>query len=494
MNNMSSYFLKRKKLFVERSYYPYKISLIYQNSLSLEISIKKDDFIYESEFNMENLNKKGLINMKKNRFQNKEDIMEDIIKFISILIDNNKVKIEEKYSKLFLKFPNRNEIEVFFELKLKNKNEIFKNLIKDVRFLKYNNIKRLNNNICTYYHYFLFFILFIVLIFILFLYVKQSKEIIKKNKIIEEYKINFEKIEDKIKKIEEIQIQSFNLKKINEIKIYNDKVHHLTKFPSGILISVTYNTFNIYDQNFNIKQNFKKPYNTSVSSIYIKDENNFITCYYDNSIRTWIKKKDKFDVNKIILNAHDSFIYKVIFSSNGNLISCSEDKTVKIWEENNYGYKNIITLNHSDRVYSILLLEDKNILISTGHEGTKFWNITNYKLIIHFEEAKCIFENGLKRINDDKIIVSGFIISISKQLIIKQINNLFWGKEIYVIEDKGVFLVGENINLKIYRSDNYELIQNITNTYENEINGLIQLNNHTIVSYSKSGKVQVWIY
>ena len=494
MKNMSSYFLNRKKLFVEKSYYPYKISFNSQNSLSLEISIQKDDFIYESELNMENLNKKGLIPIKKNRFQNEEDIMGEIIKFISNLIDNNKIKIEEKYSKIFLKFPNRNEIEVLFELKLKNKNEIFKNLMKDVRFLKYKNEKKLNNNICTYYHYFLFFILFIIIIFILILYEKQSKEILKKNKIIEEYENKFEQLEKKIKKIEEDQIQTFNLKKINEIKIYDDKVHHLTKFPSGFLISVTYNTFNIYDQNFNVIQNFNKPYNTSISSIYVKDDNNFITCYYDYSIKTWIKKKNKFGVNKIILRAHDSYIYKVIISSNGNLISCSGDKTVKIWEEYNNGYNNVITLNHSESVNSILLLEDKNILISTGKEGTKFWNITNYNLIIHFEKPKCIYENGLKRIDDDKIIVGGFIISITKQKIIKQIDNLYWGKEIYVIEDKGVFLVGQDINLKVYRYDNYELIQNITNTYENEINGFIKLKNNTIVSYSRSGKVQVWIY
>ena len=138
-------------------------------------------------------------------------------------------------------------------------------------------------------------------------------------------------------------------------------MHHLSIFPSGYIISVIYNKFNIYDQNFNVKQMFNEPYNSSVSSIYIKDENNFITCYYDNSIKTWIKKKDKFNVNKIILKAHESYIYKVILSSNGNLISCSGDKTVKIWEENNNGYKNIITLYHSDRVFSILLLEDKNI-------------------------------------------------------------------------------------------------------------------------------------
>ena len=60
---------------------------------------------------------------------------------------------------------------------------------------------------------------------------------------------------------------------------------------------------------------------------------------------------------------------------NKNLISCSLDKTIKIWEENNNNYQNIITLTDEGAIHSILLLEDKNILISCRKNGVKFWNL-----------------------------------------------------------------------------------------------------------------------
>jgi WD40 repeat protein len=69
-------------------------------------------------------------------------------------------------------------------------------------------------------------------------------------------------------------------------------------------------------------------------------------------------------MNKTINDAHDSDITKVIYNSKGNLISCSSDGLIKIWELKNGEYKNIKTLNHFYYIESILLLENKNILIS----------------------------------------------------------------------------------------------------------------------------------
>ena len=52
--------------------------------------------------------------------------------------------------------------------------------------------------------------------------------------------------------------------------------------------------------------------------------------------------KINFIINKIINNTHEDFITKVIYYSNGNLISCSFDKTIKILKENNNNnYDNI---------------------------------------------------------------------------------------------------------------------------------------------------------
>ena len=83
-----------------------------------------------------------------------------------------------------------------------------------------------------------------------------------------------------------------------------------------------------------------------INYVDIKDENNFIICSYDKSIKLWNKNNNKFKINKIIKNAHDSSISKVIYCRNNNLISCSWDKTIKIWKENN-NYENIKILKHS---------------------------------------------------------------------------------------------------------------------------------------------------
>ena len=71
---------------------------------------------------------------------------------------------------------------------------------------------------------------------------------------------------------------------------------------------------------------------------------------------------------------------------NKNLISCSLDKTIKIWEKNKYNYQNIITLTDEGGIHSILWLEDKNILISCGEQGVKFWNLNQYEFTINFED------------------------------------------------------------------------------------------------------------
>ena len=143
---------------------------------------------------------------------------------------------------------------------------------------------------------------------------------------------------------------------------------------------------------------------------------------------------------------------KVIYCSNGNLISCSLDNKIKIWKENNNNnYDNIKILNHSKHVNSILLLEDKNILISSGEDGTKFWDlneINNINCIKYFEDTFSGWHGGICRLDEDRIIVKNMkihslkVISILNLNIIKEMNHPFqcWG--ITLIEDKGIFIIG----------------------------------------------------
>ena len=44
----------------------------------------------------------------------------------------------------------------------------------------------------------------------------------------------------------------------------------------------------------------------------------------------------------------------------------------------------------------------------------------------------------------------------------------------------------------IYRNDNYECIQTIKNAHDDNINGFVELNDETIISYSFDNKIKIW--
>ena len=173
-------------------------------------------------------------------------------------------------------------------------------------------------------------------------------------------------------------------------------------------------------------------------------------------------------------------ILQVIYDSKGNLISCSSDGIIKIWEERNGKYQNIKILYNNGMLTSILLLEDKNILISSGN-STKFWDLNNnYELIKTFNNFYTFWNAGLERIDTDRIIVGSekkaIIISISNQNIIHEINLDYQCDVLKSIENKGILFIGGVSNdIQIYRSDNYECIQTIKDAHESKIFCFIEL-------------------
>ena len=178
--------------------------------------------------------------------------------------------------------------------------------------------------------------------------------------------------------IELILNKTFEISQLKLIKSINvnNFVYSISIFPSGNIISVSSDqSIKIFDINYNLIQNITNAHNNCIIYVDVKDENNFVTCSWDKNIKTWIKNKNRFIINKIIKNAHKDGINKVIYYLNENLISCSHDNTIKIWEKIKNNYQLITILNHSYWVFSILLLKNKNILISSGLDGTKLWNL-----------------------------------------------------------------------------------------------------------------------
>ena len=293
--------------------------------------------------------------------------------------------------------------------------------------------------------------------------------------------------------------ENLNFTLIKSINEHNHRVTSISFFPSGNFISVSCDkTIKIWDSNYNLLQNIEEAHDDYINYVSIKDVNNFGTCARDNNIKLWIKKENTFIIKDIIKNAHESWVFKIIYLSNDTIFSCSYDKTIKVWEKKNNSYENIRLIKHSNIVYSILLLEDKNYLISSGEFGTNIYNINSFNCIIEFNEVKCWNWNSLCRLNEDKIIIGGIhgiikIISLLEKKVIKEINNEFncWG--ITIINSRGIFLTcGENKNIKVYKINNYQYIKDINNVHEDDIEGIIQLNNNLILTYSWDKTIKIW--
>ena len=303
-----------------------------------------------------------------------------------------------------------------------------------------------------------------------------------------------------IETIKENEKYNFTIQPIFNFHFHSNTVNSISIFPSGKIISVsTDKSIKIYNENFIIEQNIENAHNDTIYYVCIKDENNFVTCSRDKNIKTWIKNSNLFIVNKIILNAHNNNITKVIYYKD-NLISCSWDKKIKIWEENNINmnYECVTVLLHSGKITSILLLEDLNYLISSGNDGVKFWNLNNFQNLIYIEQIFCGCWNALCRIDKDRIIIGGNedgmkIISIKEKKIIESLENNFTCWAICFIPNINIILYGGMVNdLYICRSDNYELIQQIKNAHNGNIRGINQLKNGLIASVSEDFKIKIW--
>ena len=295
---------------INKKYNEYNIKLITQIDL-INISIQSNNSfnIYQSYFHLKYLNSFKLFISK--------DINQ-IFELICDLIDKNNIEIEfnDKNLKLKLKSIKYPIIELILKKKNYNSNEVieklineFENIKNENKYLKENN-EKLNKRIEL---------------------IEKENEELKKYKDINKNKIN--EIEKRINRLEgfhfiknkyKIQLSKCNLKNINLIQPHKNYINSLSIFPSGNIISVSADkSIIIYDIHLNILQQIKNAHDDAILYVEVKDENNFITCSTDKSIKLWINIGNKFQINQIIKGAHEEEVKKVIYCSNGNLISYS---------------------------------------------------------------------------------------------------------------------------------------------------------------------------
>ena len=359
---------------------------------------------------------------------------------------------------------------------------------------------------------------------------------------------NIEKINIiKISEVKNINKKRLGLKKIQQFNL-NEKIFKLSKFPSGNFVSIKRKNITIWNNNFNKIQkiNYEKDYKlinkkkenemseefdnlftndhnhlflndddnlcinddndlflgehnnlvlnndnhlfiNEYNNLFIRDDNNF-GIIYNTNILLYLKKNDQFNLNEIIYDADNNI--KFIFFYLNKLISCSN--IIKFWKKEKNKYQCSTTINMNEPIYPICIEKD-NFFIATK-SNIFIFNLIEEKIIYSFKIDNNLDSEFIK-INDDVIVESlkneTFLISIKQQKIINKIKyNVF---AICSIKNHDFFLGGgKNHDIRFFNINNGECFTGIETFCKELIAEIIELNDGSVLSYTKNGEIQIW--
>ena len=218
--------------------------------------------------------------------------------------------------------------------------------------------------------------------------------------------------------------------------------------------------------------------------------------------------EDGFDLIQT-LNGHSNPIDKII-EVDEKIISCSSDKTMKIWVKENSNYLCTKTIVINDEEYfghtNILKINHKEIVSSSeGNNYIKFWDVKNsFKEIAKIEDVNSKSLNCSMCMINDKILIMAslhngiFIIDTIEHKLIGNYK-MFCFYSVVSLSD-GTILGGckkekNNHCLVQYKFENNDLIEinSKENVHTNIITGLVENSYGIIFSSSFDKTVKVFV-
>lgn len=207
------------------------------------------------------------------------------------------------------------------------------------------------------------------------------------------------------------------------------------------------------------------------------------------------------------LSKHNNKIWKVIELSDNNLISCSSDKTIIIWENNNnfYKFKYFIPII-ADSVRSIIETKINEIAYTSFYEQKLyFYNTkTRNQIKILTKIFSSGWNNDIFYYNENYIFVGGnlniYLINIKKYIIINsfETDNYILS---FLLIGNNYLLTGDNKG-NIYqwmfneKEENLSLmskkIEKSLNNLEKSIYNIKLIDNNRLITASEDSTIKIW--
>ena len=306
--------------------------------------------------------------------------------------------------------------------------------------------------------------------------------------------------------------------KLKSISNHNKKINLLSELNDGRLVSCSDDgTFNIYKKDsyeiqISVKQEknysrYTQNYDDEIYSFTELNNGKIILCTKKSKMKLIKLLNDKYEIVQNITE-HNDKVYKAIELKQNEIISISNDKTMKIWVFDNKEELKCITninLSNSNECNIIKLNEKEFAVLFFNDKCIKFWNVNNYTLITTINDIESSSSlNNMCLLESDILCIGGknlkgfYLIQISNHQIIK---NILGPKNIYSINkcfDCSFLCSIYNENGKYclikYKYEKQTLIKIIekVEAHNNKIYTCIELNNGIIVSGGEDGVINLW--
>ena len=184
---------------------------------------------------------------------------------------------------------------------------------------------------------------------------------------------------------------------------------------------------------------------------------------------------------------HQDSVNKIIEIKDGRFISCSNDKTIKIWEFSNEKLILNKTLNEDNEINSIIEYKENEIISTPYRKGSIIvWDINESKNKKVFSMECYGLWNNIQKINDHNVIIGGekYIYLFQNYDLIKKIEINSGCYSICYLSNGNILTGHHNGNIKEWKfyGDELNCIGEKERAHDNEINVICEIKNKFILT------------
>ena len=235
----------------------------------------------------------------------------------------------------------------------------------------------------------------------------------------------------------------------------------------------------------------------------VEEDERIISCSEERTIRIWEKKNDMFECIKILSEAHSERIIKVISLPGNKMLSCGEKKEILLWRSiAPYDkVKQILTakFKESNDIKNIFFFKGKYECLITSHQRKiSFWNIKTYQYETVLTDRKCCGVNSMYQLDEEKIIFGDIgeieIINVKNKTLVDTLidmNMMFINCFCNSNKDNEILIGCDDSNL-LKLNVNKKQILYLNQSHKANIVALSIISNSILISASNDRSIKLW--